>query len=997
MKPLKSLFFVFLIVGGILISAQNTKAQTGYLSSFLEVIDGTVFGQSETILYNYSFGYYYTVGVDGLLYDQNQNLLASNSQQRVSQYARAPTAVYGAVRGNNYKLISYHTAYAQYVRYSEDQQVFLYQDPSGISEFGQIEHPSPYQIQTSYSREIVNETIDLGRTSVTLQVPLVAPQLTSIDVDAGIPGGNPIQTYLRGSNLFGTDRYIIVSGGGGVNITLQPLTNSTDVVDVNIQIDSSAPLGDRQISLVVDGQTSNSIAFRVGDRSPTIISINPSELSPGESALITITETNFGTNPTLSVDCCSVNVSQQTTNAAGTQIQAVFSVNNSAGAGIRNVTVTSNGISGMGFQSTGGEPANSNSIGFEVVASASQPTITEVGVVEKNNLKEVTVSNPSAAANDKTKFRIRRLSGTGSATFEDGTTETQEFTGAVSSRTLRIKGVTESSQANNFVIEALVNGSSKLQKSFTVATIMALVFENFDSNYSNIDSNPGNGQTGSAGGRRIFPDKKDVADVNSGTTDRALVKVIATVSPTIPNVQVYFGSYDLDDPSANAAPLDTNASVGDDNNGAVNSSKSGDFVSPSGITCTASTPAVVGRIGCTVASGGTATAAFKTTMQPGDNFAVAASLTDTYRDSITLNSSDGSKLTDSANKTIPISGEANTDNAAGIRTEMLTVWRSLHIEVDSMGNVSGNSVTGTIASNLRGVTRSQITLTLSVSTLEPNRFENGRLVIGSSSYGVINSNPAASPPVDANTSNTVTIINTGTFSVSYGDSFTLYDDDDMDDEDVGNLNGDQGDNVPEPDLGLLTPNEVSCSNTFNTNNCNVFVSAYVQPTYDLSGSHEDIPFYTNTSSSSLANIRTSYFQNKMYEANTDFWTIYLLGAYQFESSIDGDPDSSGAIFGFKDGPGTNDGEGAVIFNEVGRPREYENMNTINPVDWRMRPVSRRFTVAHEVGHLFGGDHDDYNPGTMEAGIMADSLFRTSPLFSNTTINKIRGGTMLYHP
>jgi len=227
----------------------------------------------------------------------------------------------------------------------------------------------------------------------------------------------------------------------------------------------------------------------------------------------------------------------------------------------------------------------------------------------------------------------------------------------------------------------------------------------------------------------------------------------------------------------------------------------------------------------------------------------------------------------------------------------------------------------------------------------------------------------------------------------------LYDDDDFNDNDGAVLDGDSGSNedVSEPDIGLLTSDDVPCLNVFDANNCNVFVSAYIRPVFDLSGSHENIPFYSNVSSTSLASIRTSYFQNRAWQASTDFWTIYLLGAYQFEKSRDGDPEYEGSIFGFKDGPGTNDGEGATIFNEVGRPTEYEHLNTINPIDWRLRPINRRFTIAHEVGHLFGGEHDDYNPGTTNAGVMEDSLSRTSPLFTDTTINKIRGGTMLYHP
>ena len=68
MKQLKALVFVFLIVGGILLSAENAKAQTGYMISTLDVNGDTLDGYSATNLYDYDFTYYYTAGVKGYLY-----------------------------------------------------------------------------------------------------------------------------------------------------------------------------------------------------------------------------------------------------------------------------------------------------------------------------------------------------------------------------------------------------------------------------------------------------------------------------------------------------------------------------------------------------------------------------------------------------------------------------------------------------------------------------------------------------------------------------------------------------------------------------------------------------------------------------------------------------------------------------------------------------------------------------------------------------------------
>lgn len=971
MKQLRFLIFVFLIAGGILISAQNTKAQTGYMSSYLEVFDTTVIAESETTLYNYNFVYYYQVGVEGRLFNQSNIQLAYDSQQRTNPSAHVTTRVYGATRGQNYKLISTHTAYAQYVRYSEEQQLFLYQDRAGLTETGGGEYSSPHELQTSQQREIVTDTIDLGRTSVTLQVPLGAPQLTSIDDTNGIPNRN-IATTLRGANLFGSNQSVYVSGSGDVTARVLPdqLPNNIEVLNIEIQIAANAAFGDRQISLTVNGQTSNSLTFRVGDRSPVITRINPSEGAAGQSVPVTITGTNFGTSP--DIDITGGGISEITTNATGTEIQAVFTVDPSAQAGSRSVAVISSGISGMGFQSTTGESATSNSVGFQVTTTNSTVQFSSLPVVEKNGerILRVTVRN-LVNSSDTTRLTFKTALGTfGAAKFIDASgNEVNELVinGEVENQAVTIKGITESSQANNMTVEARIGNATvvKAARVFTVATITSLVFERFDGSYVNLDPNPGNGQTGSAVGKRIFPDKNDVATVD--TKDRSLVKVIATVSPTLLNVQVYFGSYDLDDPSAVGLPIDTTGSDGNDNNGVVNFSKAGAFIVQSGINCSAANPPVTSQIGCSIASDGTATAAFKTTMQPGDNFAIAASLTDTYRDAITLNSNDGSKLIGAANKTIPISGSPNTDNVPAIRTEILTVWRKLHIEADSMGNVSGNSVTGQITTGVRNSSSSKITLTLSVSTLEPNRFENGRLVIGTNSYRVIPYDVTATPLVNANIDHSVTISNPGTFSVRINDPFTLYDDDDFNNDDAMNLDGDM---LPVPGEDIVENSDIkSWVQNSDDLQLNRFAVAYIRPDYDwaIQNGFNDTnaTFNLNVPDSPTAIAQTVNEKRNSSNLESDnFWVAYLLFSYQGSVIEDFDPLTDDATGGagtaslltddsVAGGSAAPPGSvGSLIFLETGHDFDDLLYDENTPV--------RKVIVPHEIGHQFGLKGDDEN-------------------------------------
>jgi len=295
---------------------------------------------------------------------------------------------------------------------------------------------------------------------------------------------------------------------------------------------------------------------------------------------------------------------------------------------------------------------------------------------------------------------------------------------------VRILAITESSQANNLVVEARFGNTTAVRAShiFTIATITSLVFEKFNVYYTDLDNN---GQPLIAS-QRIFPDKESTTDY----WDTSLVKVKATISPVIPYVQIYFANFDLDDPSAIGAPIDTNGSAGDDNNGSV---MIGTTPSSAGQLSLFSTPtgcsATVGKANCITGADGTLTVQFKTTMQPGDNFVIAASLSDTYRNGFQVYGVD--ILNEGS--VIHKSGEYNEDQAAGIRTEMLTVWRRLHIEYDSMGVVQNNFVQGTIPNYVKIQPNQIATITVSPTPnilLEENRFEGGRLFVNGSSLPV---------------------------------------------------------------------------------------------------------------------------------------------------------------------------------------------------------------------------------------------------------------------
>ncbi|GEM_PF-1812499 len=159
-------------------------------------------------------------------------------------------------------------------------------------------------------------------------------------------------------------------------------------------------------------------------------------------------------------------------------------------------------------------------------------------------------------------------------------------------------------------------------------------------------------------GDGILPDRKNLKD----NALRRLVQVVATVSGSPTNV--YFKSFDVDDPETNLI-IDPNGLSGLDNRG---SPREGRFVA-SRSSIVAVTP-----------KGGKAVADFEVTMQPGDNFRVAA----------TCNPEELDVLTSYQIHNYPIPTivpPANNDQISGFTgklTNLLTVWRRLHVEVDSM-------------------------------------------------------------------------------------------------------------------------------------------------------------------------------------------------------------------------------------------------------------------------------------------------------------------------
>lgn len=519
-------------------------------------------------------------------------------------------------------------------------------------------------------------------------------------------------------------------------------------------------------------------------------------------------------------------------------------------------------------------------------------------------------------------------------------------------------------------------------------------------NQTLIDDNPNTGL-----GRRIYPDD----NIPDDPVDRRKIRVNAHYYQPTPGIRIYFRNFDVDDPSADGAPIDTNDStsvkMGNDNNGNVDGTTatragvlSVPVASPANpYDCQPFTNGTVSGLSCLTDANGVAKVDFTVTMQPGDNFAVVASAGQAYIESLSP-TDDGVNLKDANNIQTPValttSNSCLNTSIKACRADMLTVWRRLHVEKDSMGFVILNKVDGTFSASKKVIIGTN-TLMLNAS-LEPNRFENGRIKIGDNLYPIIDSNPAANPPIYANTANTVTIINRrGSFQIFANDPFTLYDDDDFNSNDGTVLDGDT---LPAPGEDVVENTDILSWFQASSNPLeNLFAIAYIIPDYTWAEQNQlnnaNATFQSNVVDDGVDVVIDEKRNSGNLESDR-FWIAYLLFSYQGATSEDFDPVSESATGGIARSASLTDGplaggpvtvpfgsDGALIYLETGR--DYDSLLFDEDI-----PV-RKTIVPHEIGHQFGLKGDDVNEifGIMNSYAYDGTSF--NPVFVPRHINVLR--------
>lgn len=472
----------------------------------------------------------------------------------------------------------------------------------------------------------------------------------------------------------------------------------------------------------------------------------------------------------------------------------------------------------------------------------------------------------------------------------------------------------------------------------------------FEAINSPIDNNPNIG-----GGLKIFPDK----DTPNDTRDKTLVKIKAFTSLGAGR-NVYFKFFDLDDPFTDDTKLDFNGAVGNDNRG------EGKLVTSSSITD----------------ASGTAVVEFKVSKFAGDNFKVVASTDLNYLNSLTVTGIEVYKDTT----------KITSDMVAAVAktTPMLTVWRRFHIELDFMDKVLNNKETGeitTLSPGSNGKVKStffNVNLPNNV-TLDPKRFENGRIIVGATSYKVLN-NTATSIEVEG-------IISPS--SIAANTPFILFDDDDYNKDDREII---KGKSVPKPDgddnedvkaiTGLFSLFEDSDLISKNS-----FAEAYIKPVFDGAGNplnnNPNVSFTSNLADGRIAFENQVNLGKNSLAASDDYWVMYLQIAYQEDIVEDGDPDNENTLVGVGYGDDSaidellRDTNGYPINSPTGSESRIIFVEALSDIN---NSTVTKTTIPHEVGHSFGLKGDSQSKDIMGNDILSS---KTTPKFLPNHLDIIR--------
>jgi hypothetical protein len=482
-------------------------------------------------------------------------------------------------------------------------------------------------------------------------------------------------------------------------------------------------------------------------------------------------------------------------------------------------------------------------------------------------------------------------------------------------------------------------------------------------------------------GLRYFTDGADKNATFHRTRINVKVKMAGAAGKS-----VKLKAFDVDDPTPaewDASPAvidanDTNGPTGNDN--ATTGAFAGTF-----------TTSTTNTITTTLDGNGEATVEFITTQRPGANYRIAAQLSDSASgiDALQVTNSTASKYVSPDNK--PVRG------FGGVASTMLTIWRKLYIEVDSMqaapNPIPENRVTGTIttfADDTPNYGSVRVGLGAGLPDVA-NRFEYGNLSVA----GVELLVRANSDNLLSN--DTVDVFKAGgiTSTQLVGQSFTLTDDDNR----FNTLHGWQELPLDNTHAAVLQPVRAKYAPAF--------IEIIDANAVGLNP-NRTVTFKLNESAEGHAiNLIPDVYNDSLDVEGTEFfWAHAVVFGFQPKASTDGDPGVDNPPYGGT--PFTLAADGwtslgySAIYVESHREeimnREMPNLVFDPALFFAAEAVTDRSskytrlllgTIVHEIGHgPTTGPDDDHNDGGIMAGgttVYVDSDFSAASIsrFRNT--------------
>lgn len=476
--------------------------------------------------------------------------------------------------------------------------------------------------------------------------------------------------------------------------------------------------------------------------------------------------------------------------------------------------------------------------------------------------------------------------------------------------------------------------------------------------------NPPLSQCPTNGGQRIYPDMNNPEDEHVGA--KGEVRLRAQVEPPVRNLTVYFRVFDVDDPfdqvhgpegrnDVQYATEVDNDRVGNDNR-------------PDSLG--------VGNYTAITNEFGFASITVPVSKQPGNNYRAAASLIiGNGLTQVTQQQADDLSAATDTNGKFAVNGDFTGYQCPVVWSPMLTVWRRLHVEFDSMEAESVEPADRSPdwkAVTVTSVTNNLATATLFLAeTLQDHQYEGGRIEFQNGTFVL---------PVRDNS----------TGSVEVGRILTPAEIAAIDNH-LGRLKDD------DPDSGVLPLFYTVDSYIQNAYN-DAYVRLLALPTaYNFS---RTFPFKVYLESGDLGS-GDPWATGNDIQPIPSFWATRVVTGYQYGSLLltkDNDPDPLQDNSTYPSGP---------FWAPISEYSELiQHGYTLTDGDWdsvvfraAIRDMSQggysgqdegeSQTVAHEIGHSAGNSGSESSHHA-EGGLMKAEPTESDTRFTGRSLKRFRG-------